>query len=597
MNKNSNVKYQMSKVKSLFSLTLIAIVIFVLWGCATIGSIKEPPQLKEAPVITGIELQDYTVTVMVNKPFVYTIYRSDDPYKMVVELPDVSIGTFKSKIVSDKAGITEIVPSQVESPSFMARLEMLLQTPSMVEPEYKNNELKIRIKEEAHKEVLKEKEDVLERKEPELAEMPEEKIRAEEVMPITEGRYTGKKISLDFQDADIVAIFRLLADISGYNIVVSPEVKGRLTMKLINVPWDQALDLILKTFSLGKSIEGNIIRIAPHTVFAKESEERAKAKEADVLVEPMKTMIFPISYAKVKDVETALKDSKILTPRGSVSTDVRTSSVLVKDIPAIFPQVENLLKTLDMQTPQVLIEARIVEVSTSDVMDLGIQWGFSQPGGSIPFRGATPLGTGPFTGSRLLVDFPAISAGPGAGFAFGILGHGKTAGLDLQLTALEKVGKSRIISNPRVVTTDNEKAKIMQGESIPYPQATAEGTISAAFKDVALSIEVTPHITPEQSIALSVKITKEDFTEFVTIGYGQAPRTSKIEGDTKVLIQNGETLVIGGVYKKTERESTSGVPALMKIPVLGWLFKKTKTEEETTELMIFITPRIVEKPT
>ncbi|MEW6214954.1 MAG: secretin N-terminal domain-containing protein, partial [Nitrospirota bacterium] len=511
------------RYRSRLLLYALCSLLIAFWGCATTSSVKGSSQLKEA-LITGIDIQDHTVTLTVNKPFVYTIFRSDDPYKIVIELPDVSIGAFNNRIVSDKAGITEIVPSQVGSPSFMARLEMLLQTPSMVEPEYKNNTLIIRIKkEELPIEVKEEKEleEVKEAKEegaeiplpkateitnilfeksaeivkvlikgngsmtpsvfpldnyividipdvvmnvplpsavisplkgirsgkykdkirlvfdlkektdfdvaaigdsivialsPPIAQMAEEKIEAAEITPITEGRYTGKKISLDFQDADIIPIFRLLADISGYNIVVSPEVKGKLTMKLINVPWDQALDLILKTFSLGKSVEGNIIRIAPHTVFTRESEEAAKAKEAEIKAEPLDTKIFPISYADVSDVEKAVKDSKILTPRGSISVDKRTSSMVINDVPSVFPQIENLLTTLDKPTPQVMIEARIVEVNTSDVRDLGIQWGFflRSTDNLISFRGLSGLGAGPFTGSNFLVDFPA-TVSPGSG--------------------------------------------------------------------------------------------------------------------------------------------------------------------------------------
>lgn len=719
------VRRNVPRYRSRLLLFALCSLLFAFFGCATTTEVREflPPE--DTLVITGIELQDNSIGVRVSKPFTYTVYRSSDPYKVVIELLNVNLGAFNRKIVSDRAGITEIVPYQIESPSRIARLELLLQSPATVEPEYKDRLLTLKIKGEPPKEAAKEKpaavtgvkdeeaaEEIDEEEEEELAEVKEpeaplpkateitgisfervvgalkilirgngsmtpnvfpledrlvidipdvilnaplpsavisplkgirsgiykEKIRlvldlkekidfnvtsvgntivvalqhtvpvAEEKVEVkeikepeavVEGKYTGRKISLDFQDADIVPIFRLLADISGYNVVISPEVKGRLTMKLVNVPWDQALDIILKTFALGKSVEGNIIRIAPLAVLTKESEDIARAKEAEIKAEPLETRIFPISYADVANVEKSIKDSKIISVRGSVSSDKRTSSVLVKDIPAVFPQVENLIKTLDQQTPQVLIEARIVEVSTSDVTDLGIQWGFFERGTNptTVLEGLSGLGTGTVTLTPFLVDFRATAAGPGAGsgFNFGIMNRAATRGLQLQISALERVGKSRIISNPRVVTTDNEKAKIMQGESIPYPQATAEGTISAAFKDVVLSIEVTPHVTPEKSIFMSVKATKEDFVEFVDIGYAQAPRTSKIEGDTKVLIQDGETLVIGGVYKKTERETSSGVPGLMKIPILGWLFKKRSTTEETSELLIFITPRMVER--
>ncbi len=411
-----------------------------------------------------------------------------------------------------------------------------------------------------------------------------------------------EKINFDFQDQDIVPIFRLFADISGCNLFIHPEVKGRATMKFRDVPWNQALDTILKTFSLGKSIEGNIIRIAPHTVFAKESEEKAQAEEAEIKAEPLETKMFPISYAEVSAVESAIRNAKILSPRGNINVDKRTSTLIVKDIPSVFTEVENLLFTLDRPTPQVLIEARIVEVNTASTRDLGIQWGVNihttdtlmSVGG---LSGVPTLSSGPFTGGNYIVDFPSKSAGPlsGSGITFGILNPAKTLGLDLQLSALETAGKGKVISNPKILTVDNGKAKILQGKSVPVRKLTTEGTISTEFKDVTLELTVTPHITPDKSIGMSVEIKKEELDPTVPSVEG-VPGTDKKEANTNVIIKNGETVVIGGMYKITENESRSGVPGLMKIPILGWLFKSDLRETTTNELLIFITPRIVEKP-
>jgi type IV pilus assembly protein PilQ len=724
--------------KNIIFYLLIYSMLIAFWGCATTtkSGMEESLKPQEATLITGINIQDYAVTITADKPFIYTIYRPDDPYKIVVDLPDVTIGSFNDRIVSDKAGITEIIPSQINAPSFMARLEMLLQTPSVVEQEYKNNVLTIKIKEELPKEIstarlkaaaaeeeeaskikeenipepasveqeplpkateitgisfeksaetvnvlvkgngsmtpnvfplddrividipdvvmnttlpeavmspvkgirsgkynekvrlvldLKEKTNfdvsatgdsvviALQRAEEEappspVAQMPVEVEQHEEAAVETKeikepealvpGEYTGKKISLDFQDADIVPIFRLLSDISGYNIVVSPEVKGKLTMKLNNVPWDQALDLILKTFSFGKSVEGNIIRIAPYTVFVKESEESAKAKEAGIKAEPLETKIFPISYADVKVVEASIKNAKILTPRGSISVDVRTSSMLIKDVASVFPEVENLLATLDKPTPQVMIEARIVEVNTNAVKDLGIQWGGFIKGVNTlsSIGGFSGLNPGTFTGENFLVDFPGgASAGSGSGFTFGILNPAKTLGLDLQLSAVETLGKGKVISNPRILTVDNGKAKILQGKSIPVRKLTTEGTVSTEFKDINLELNVQPHITPDNSIGISIEIKKEELDPTVPSIEG-VPGTDKKEAKTDVIIRDGETIVIGGIYKINTTESETGVPGLMKIPVLGWLFRNTKEEMTTAELLMFITPRIVQKP-
>ncbi|MDH5203657.1 MAG: type IV pilus secretin PilQ, partial [Nitrospirota bacterium] len=434
-----------------------------------------------------------------------------------------------------------------------------------------------------------------------IAQKPEEQKQAvaetKESEAPAEGRYTGKKVSLDFQDADIVPIFRLLSDISGNNIVVSPEVKGKITMKLINVPWDQALDIMLKTFSLGKIVEGNIIRVAPYTVLAKESEEAAKAKEAEAKAEPLETKIFPISYAEVSVVEKSIKDSKILTPRGSISVDKRTSSMVIKDIERVFPQIENLLTTLDRPTPQVMIEARIVEINTNSERELGIQWGlnYKAPNTLSSLGGSSALGKGAFTGENFLVDFPAvISPNVGSGINFGILSADRTLGLDLQLSAVEKTGNGKVISNPRIMTVDNGQAKIKQGKSIPIRKLTTEGTVSTEFKDIDIELNVTPHIAPDKSIVMVLEIKKEEL-DFTLPSIEGVPGTDKKEAKTNVIIMNGETIVIGGMYKINTFDSDSGVPGLMKIPILGWLFKTEKTTVSTTELLVFITPRIVEK--
>lgn len=425
----------------------------------------------------------------------------------------------------------------------------------------------------------------------------EEKTEAKEIETLAAGKYTGAKISLDFQDSDIVPIFRLLSDISGYNIVVDPGVKGKLTMKLINVPWDQALDLILKTFSLGKIVEGNIIRIAPLSVFAKETDEKTKVRDALAKAEPLETRFFLVSYASVKDVEKAIKDSKILTPRGNISVDERTRSIVVKDGASVFPQVDSILATLDKPTPQVMIEGRIVELNTNNETDLGIQWGIRvNAKNTLSTLGGLPgLGTGAFTGNNFLVDVPATLAGRGSGVSFGMLSPDRTFGLDLQLSAIETVGNGKVISNPRILTIDNGKAKILQGKSIPTRKLTTEGTISTEYKDINIELNVTPHIAPDKSITLEIEIKKEELDPTLPSIEGQ-PSTDKKEAKTSVIIQDGATIVIGGMYKVNTSDTKSGVPFLMKIPILGSLFRDDHTIMTTTELLIFITPRIVEKP-
>ncbi|RMG01668.1 MAG: type IV pilus secretin family protein, partial [Nitrospirae bacterium] len=418
----------------------------------------------------------------------------------------------------------------------------------------------------------------------------QESPKATDVTPeaLTEGRYSGKRISLDFQDADIVPIFRLIADVSGYNIVVDPQVKGKVTMKLVNVPWDQALDLILKSNKLDKVVEGNIIRIAPVSVLAKEQEERAKKIAASRKAEPLVTKVFPISYADVKNVQKSIDSAKILSERGSISVDERISSIIVKDVESNMPKVEELIKTLDKPTPQVLIEARIVEVNTAAKNEFGIKWGLSTHtyDKTLSLGGLTPF----------IVDFPS-GAGPGSGSGinFGFINPAGTLKLDLEIGALQNSGKLKIVSNPRIITVDNEEAFISQGKSIPVRKLTSEGTVSTEFKDVKLELKVKPHITPDNSVILNVEAKKEEIDPTVPSVEG-VPGTDKKEAKTNVIVKDGETLVIGGIYKTFDNDSATGVPGAMDVPILGWLFKKKQKEFNTNELLIFITPRIVTQP-
>jgi len=372
-------------------------------------------------------------------------------------------------------------------------------------------------------------------------------------------------------------------------------------MKFRDVPWDQAFDTLLKTFSIGQSVEGNIIRVSPLSIFARESDEKVKAQQASEKAEPLETKMFPISYAEVGIVESAVRNAKILSPRGSISVDKRTSSMLVKDIVSVFPEIENLLATLDRPTPQVLIEARIVEVNTATSRDLGIQWGLNLSAANTLSKfgglsGVPNVAPGQFSGGNYLVDFPSKSVAPlsGSGFAFGIMNPARTMALDLQLSAIETAGNGKVISNPKILTIDNVSAKILQGKSIPVRKLTSEGTVSTEFKDVTLEMIVKPHITPDGSISMDLEIKKEELDPTVPSVEG-VPGTDKKEAKTSVIVKDGETVVIGGMYKISTNDSVSGVPGLMKIPLLGWLFKSDAITSSTNELLIFVTPRIVVK--
>ncbi|MCX7794041.1 MAG: type IV pilus secretin PilQ [Thermodesulfovibrionales bacterium] len=413
-------------------------------------------------------------------------------------------------------------------------------------------------------------------------------------IPVQPVKYKGKKISLDFQDADITAILRLIGDVSGYNVVIHPDVKGKITLKLLNVPWDQALDLILKTHGLDAIVEGNVMRIAPHAVLAREYEEKAKAAEAGIKAEPLVTKVYSVNFADPKDVEKFIKDAKALSPRGSISIDTRTSSLIIRDVESAFPEIEKLLKSIDKPTPQVLIDARIVEVNSNFVRELGIQWGINwlSPNTLLRIGGPAglPGGSG-FTGTNFMVNLPAaVTQGSGGAIGLGYINAQRTLSLDLQLSALEGTGKGKVVSNPRIVTLDNKEAIIRQGKQIPVQTVSAEGTQTTTLNAV-LELKVKPHITPDGSIQMTLDTKKDepDFTRLV----GGIPTIDTKQASTDVLIKDGETLVIGGIFKKTEQVSEGGVPLLSKIPILGWLFKKRRESEDTSELLIFITPRVI----
>jgi type IV pilus assembly protein PilQ len=410
--------------------------------------------------------------------------------------------------------------------------------------------------------------------------------------------YTGQKISLDFQDAEVSNILRLIADVSGLNMVVGEEVKGKVTLKLFNVPWDQALDIVLKSKGLGQMREGNIIRIDSNANIAKQQDEAAKAKEAQIKAEDLKTLIIPINYAKAADLATTLK--KNLSSRGDLTVNEPTNSLIAKDVPQNIADIQQMIKLLDLPTPQVLIETRIVQANTNFARDLGVQWGGAAtdtPGDNTTIA----LNAGPGTGDPFGVQVPNFAVNlPASGGAGSIGNIGFTLGrltgtpfnLDLRLSAGEATGETKIISSPRVVTLDNKEAAIQQGDSIPFETVSDQGT-QTQFVDATLNLTVTPHITPNGSVIMKIKATKNAIGDFRSrLG---APSISKREATTEVMVQDGETTVIGGIFENTKSESETGVPWLSKIPGLSWLFKRQSVSDQTRELLIFITPTIVKR--
>ncbi|MGE5283648.1 MAG: type IV pilus secretin PilQ [Actinomycetota bacterium] len=434
-------------------------------------------------------------------------------------------------------------------------------------------------------------------------------------------KYHGQRISMDFKDADLSNVFRIIAEVSNLNIITSDDVKGKVSVRLVNVPWDQALDIILRSKSLGAVQEGNVLRIAPLSSLRKEEQERFDAlKQVDqsrqealnraAEIKATQEAVFdtiPISYGKASEMLTKIRP--LASKYGKLDSDDRTNVLIIRDLPQNIAEVRALVATLDTATPQVLIEARIVEVDTSFTRELGVQWGGSYRGVSggtrygltgvqdptgapIPGGAVTAATTNPFTATAPVpsyaVNLPAaIGQGAGGGIAFGILKDNLR--LDLSLTALEASGKGKIISSPKIVTTDNKEATIEQGTQIPYSTVSASGT-QTQFIDATLSLKVTPHITPDGRVSMKLEAKNDSQGE---VGVTGQPAINKKKATTEVLIGDGETTVIGGILQISRTENQAGLPWLSKIPVLGYLFRKDTNQTRNRELLIFITPKIM----
>jgi len=589
-----------------FSIFLIAFM-----ACFPILSSQSTGQPVSGSQITGINVNDSDGTTEIeiqsSAPFTYTIYKQSDPYHVVVDLQDTELGAFQKKLLIDKAGVLEITPVVDANRPNIARLEIALTVPADIEPVYSDRSLILAFDNPDA--------GMMAELEPDVEETPEEGPVAGDVTAppettdesqyVEEQKYVGEKINIDFQGAELTHVFRLISDISGYNIVVSPDVKGKFSMRLSDVPWDQALDVILRNYSLSKTVEGNIIRIAPTSVLAKEEEEIARAKESQEKAGDLVTRVYPINYAAVGEIKQAIDDAKILTKRGFISTDERTSSVIIKDVERKHVEYESLIDALDVPTPQVNIDAKIVEVRHESTKELGIQWGmFWEPpdsrsfvigdpllaGGTSPRIGATDS-TGTTTPIPWMVNLPAIvGAGKGGHFGLGYINAAKLFAIDMQLSALESTGQAKVISNPKITTSDNEEAKIMQGEKIPYQTISESGT-QTQFMEAFLELVVTPHITPEGTVVmkLAAKKNEADFTRQV-LG---VPTIAIKEVKTQVLISSNDTLVIGGIFTSDTTKNVEAIPGFSEIPILGRLFQKKIDLEEKNELLIFITPRIV----
>lgn len=409
--------------------------------------------------------------------------------------------------------------------------------------------------------------------------------------------YRGRRVSLDFKDVAIADVLRLIAEVSDLNIIAGDEVSGNVTIRLVEVPWDQALDVILMTKGLGFVRVGNVLRIAPSDVLKAEEEVRLQERRNKEKLEDLEVKLLPVNYAAVKDTEGLVK--RLLSARGTVNLDERTNTLIIKDISSVIDEASALISAIDTQTPQVMIEAKIVEANLDFSRELGSVWGIQTQQFTDPFDPDTPrrdLGSEDLTfiDSNSLAFANPITSVPTGLLTVGALILDQDFRVDAQIQAAESTGDGKVVSSPRIVTLDNTEAKIEQGVSIPF-QTFEGGDAKLEFIDAVLSLIVTPHITADESIIMEIEVTRNAPDSTVPTPTG-SPAIAKNVAETETLVKDGQTLVLGGIYTITKSQTQSRIPYLHRIPVIGNAFKSNSVTDSRKELLVFVTPRIVRLP-
>ncbi|HCM48058.1 MAG TPA: type IV pilus secretin PilQ [Colwellia sp.] len=412
--------------------------------------------------------------------------------------------------------------------------------------------------------------------------------------------FNGRSISLSFQDIPVRTVLQIIADYNEFNLIISDTVTGNITLRLDGVPWDQALSIILKVKGLDKRMQGNILMVAPADELAAREAQTLQARQQVEELAPLYAEYVQINYAKAAEFASLIKneDTSILSSRGSVSVDERTNTLLIRDTARSIEDIKRMITILDVAIRQVVIEARMVTVKDNMNEELGIRWGVTNTDGEYATSGSiegtsTANGTRsnsgvPSIGDGLNVNLPVANAAGTIAFQIARLANGTI--LDLELSALEKENKGEVIASPRITTSNQKEAYIEQGVEIPYQEASSSGATATQFKKAVLSLKVTPHITPDDKIILDLVITQDTISD-ITSGLAPAIDTQRI--GTQVLVNNGETIVLGGIYQQAIISTVSKVPVLGDIPYLGWLFRSSSQLNEKKELLIFVTPRIV----
>ncbi|MCQ4286826.1 type IV pilus secretin PilQ [Pseudomonas stutzeri] len=425
-----------------------------------------------------------------------------------------------------------------------------------------------------------------------LSESDAEKRKAEHFT------YSGEKLSLNFQDIDVRSVLQLIADFTDLNLVASDTVQGNITLRLQNVPWDQALDLVLKTKGLDKRQVGNVLLVAPADEIAARERQELESQRQIAELAPLRREVVQVNYAKASDIarlfQSVTDTDGASGDRGSIAVDDRTNNIIAYQTQERLDELRRIVAQLDIPVRQVMIEARIVEANVDYDKSLGVNWRGARVGDNnfvIGGAGGNRVGaTGnPADALGTFVDLGATGATTGIGIGF----ITDNTILDLQLSAMEKTGNGEVVSQPKVVTADKETAKILKGSEVPYQEASSSGATSTSFKEAALSLEVTPQITPDNRIIMEVKVTKDepDFSQVASTG--GVPSIRKNEVNAKVLVTDGETIVIGGVFSNTQSKSVDKVPFLGDLPFVGRVFRRDFVQERKSELLVFITPRIM----
>lgn len=399
------------------------------------------------------------------------------------------------------------------------------------------------------------------------------------VPPVMAAPDRGEPLSLNFQDVPVRSVLQVMADYAGINLVASDAVQGNITLRLQDVPWDQALELVLRSKGLGRHQEGNVLLVAPAAELAEQSQGERIGQELEAQLQPLSRALLPIHHAKASELvellQATLADDGILTGRGSLAVDARTNTLIAHQPADRLAELRRLVAELDVPLRQVAIEARIVEANVDYEKSLGVRWGG-------PLYGETAQ-----LGRDLFVDLGVDRATSGVGL--GLLRAEVL--LDLELSAMEKSGNGEIISQPKVVTGDKETARILKGTEVPYQETSKSGATSVAFREASLSLEVTPQITPDGKVIMAVRVTKDE-PDYVN-ALNDVPPIRKNEVNARVRVADGETIVIGGVYSTTQNKVIDKVPFFGDLPYVGRLFRRDALQEKKSELLVFLTPRIM----